>query len=61
MLSVGNKSLNVLSMNLVFHNRSKHIKTKFHFIRTCFEEKKTELDFDKNMKCSYNHPFIAIL
>ena len=44
-LMVGNKSAIALSKNPVFHNRSKHIKTKFHFIRTCLEEKKMELDF----------------
>ena len=44
-LMVDNKSAIALSKNLVFHNRSKHIETKFHFIRTCLEEKKMELDF----------------
>ena len=44
-LMVGNISIIVMSTNLVFHNRSKHIETKFHFIRTIWEEKKTELDF----------------
>ena len=44
-LMVDNKSAIELSNNLVFHNRSKHIKTKFHFIRTCLEQKKMELDF----------------
>ena len=44
-IMAGNKSLIALSMNLVFHNRSKHIKTKFHFIRTCFKDKNTDLDF----------------
>ena len=39
-LMVDNKSVIALSKNHVFHNRSKHIKTKFHFIRTCLEEKK---------------------
>ena len=44
-LMVDNKSAIALSKNPVFHNRSKHIETKFHFIRTCLEEKKMELDF----------------
>ena len=44
-LMVDNKSAIALSKNPVFHNRSKHIETKFHFIRTCLEEKKIELDF----------------
>ena len=45
MLMIDNKSAIALSKNPVFHNRSKHIETKFHFIRTCLEEKKMELDF----------------
>ena len=44
-LMVDNKSAIELSSNPVFHNRSKHIKTKFHFIRTCLEQKKMDLDF----------------
>ena len=44
-LMVDNKSAIALSKNPVFHNRSKHIETKFYFIRTCLEEKKMELDF----------------
>ena len=44
-LMVNNKSAIALSKNPVFHNRSKHIETKFHYIRTCLEEKKMELDF----------------
>ena len=44
-LMVANKSAIALSKNLMFHNRSKHIKTKFHFLKTCLEEKKMELDF----------------
>lgn len=44
-LIVDNKSAIAVLKNHVFHNRSKHIETKFHFIRTCLEEKKMELDF----------------
>ena len=36
-LMVDNKSAIALSKNPVFHNRSKHIETKFHFIRICLE------------------------
>ena len=36
-LMVDNKSAIALSKNPVFHNRSKHIETKFHYIRTCLE------------------------
>ena len=34
-LMVDNKSAIALSKNLVFYNRSKHVETEFHFIRTC--------------------------
>ena len=45
MLIVDNKLAIVLSKNLVFHNRSKHIEMKFHFIWTCLKENKIELNF----------------
>jgi hypothetical protein len=37
-LKVDSKSALVLAKNHVFHNRSKHIRTKYHFIRECLEE-----------------------
>ena len=30
--------------NLVFHGRSKHIDTKYHFLRQCIEEGKVEVE-----------------
>jgi hypothetical protein len=33
-----------LSKNPVHHDRSKHIDTRFHFIRECIEEGKVEVD-----------------
>lgn len=44
-LKVDNKSAIAFSKNLVFHNRSKHIETRYHFIRSCLEEKKITLDY----------------
>ena len=44
-LVIDNKSAIVLSKNHMFINRSKHMETKFHFIRTCLEEKKMKLEF----------------
>ena len=44
-LMIDNKSAIVLSKNHMFLNRSKHMETKFHFIRTCLEEKKMKLEF----------------
>ncbi|XP_071740301.1 secreted RxLR effector protein 161-like [Rutidosis leptorrhynchoides] len=39
-LLVDNKSAITLMRNSVFHRRSKHIDTRFHFIRECIEEGK---------------------
>lgn len=35
-----NNSMVDLMKNLVFHGRSKHIDTKYHFIRECIEKEK---------------------
>jgi hypothetical protein len=35
---VDNKSSLALAKNPVFHDRSKHIRVKYHFIRDCLEE-----------------------
>jgi hypothetical protein len=43
-LLLDNKSAIALSKNPVHHDRSKHIDTKFHFIRECTEEGKVEVD-----------------
>ena len=42
---VDNKSAIALMKNPVFHGRSKHIVTKFHFIRECVEEGKVIEEF----------------
>jgi hypothetical protein len=44
-LKVDNKSAISLAKNPVFHDRSKHIELKYHFIRDCVETKKIELEF----------------
>ncbi|XP_062205169.1 secreted RxLR effector protein 161-like [Phragmites australis] len=44
-LFVDNKSAVALMKNLVFHGRSKHIDTKFHFIRECVQEGQIKVDF----------------
>ena len=44
-LLMDNKSAIALSKNPVHHDRSKHIDTKFHFIRECIEEGKIEVDY----------------
>jgi transposase InsO family protein len=42
-LYVDNKSAIALCKNPVFHDRSKHIDTRFHYIRECVEEGKIEV------------------
>ena len=44
-LKVDNKSVISLDKNLIFHERSKHIELKYHYIRDCVEMKKIELEF----------------
>jgi hypothetical protein len=43
-LRVDNKSAIELSKNPVHHGRSKHIDTRFHFIRECVEQGKIEVE-----------------
>ena len=44
LIRVDNKSAIALMKNPVFHGRSKHIDTKYHFIRECVEEEKVEIE-----------------
>jgi hypothetical protein len=37
---IGNKSAIVLTKNSTFHDQSKYIDTKFHFIRECVTKKR---------------------
>ena len=43
-LLMDNMSTIALSRNPVHHERSKHIDTKYHFLRECIEEGKVEVD-----------------
>jgi hypothetical protein len=43
-LLVDNKSAIALSKNLVHHERSKHIDTRYHFVRDCVEEGKIDIN-----------------
>jgi hypothetical protein len=36
-----------LAKNLVFHNRSKHIDTRFHYLRDCIANKKIKVKYVK--------------
>ena len=44
-LYVDNKSAIALMKNLVFHGRSMHIDTKYHFIRECIDEGQIAVQF----------------
>jgi hypothetical protein len=43
-LKVDNQSAISLCKNPVFHERSKHIDVRYHFVRSCFEQGKLELE-----------------
>jgi hypothetical protein len=43
-LPVDNKSAIVLCYNPVHHDRSKHIDTRYHFIRECIEDGKVDVE-----------------
>jgi len=45
---VDNKSTLALAKNPVFHDRSKHIDTRYHFIRECIARKEVQLEFVKS-------------
>ncbi|KAL9162242.1 hypothetical protein ABFS82_07G077000 [Erythranthe guttata] len=45
---VDNKSAIALAKNPVFHDRSKHIETRFHFIRECIAKKEVKVKFVKS-------------
>ena len=47
-ISVDNKSALALAKNPVFHGRSKHIDTRYHFLRECTANKEAELKFVKS-------------
>ncbi|GKC09196.1 zinc finger, CCHC-type containing protein [Tanacetum coccineum] len=44
-IMVDNKSAIALMKNPVFHGRSKHIDTKYHFIRECVEKEDIQVEF----------------
>ncbi len=44
-LLVDNQSAIALSKNPVFHERSKHIDVRYHYIRECVDEDKIIIDY----------------
>ncbi|KAA0038954.1 Copia protein [Cucumis melo var. makuwa] len=47
MIHVDNKSTIALAKNPVFHDRGKHIDTRFHFIRDCISRKEVQVEYVK--------------
>nr|ABW74561.1 reverse transcriptase [Boechera divaricarpa] len=43
-IRIDNKSTIALTKNLVFHGRSKHILSRYHFIRECVENEQVEVE-----------------
>jgi hypothetical protein len=44
-LKMDNKAAIALSKNSVFHEHSKHIDTRHHFIRDCIDQGKAEIEY----------------
>ena len=47
MICVDNKFAQALAKNPVYHDRSKHIGTRYHFIRECIAKKEGDLKYVK--------------
>ena len=47
-LNVDIKSAISLSKNPVYHDRSKHIEIRYHFIRECVENGKIQIEFARS-------------
>ena len=45
---VDNKSAMTLAKNPVFHDRSKHIDTRYYYIRECITRKDVQLEYVKS-------------
>ena len=49
-LRMDSKSALALAKNPVFHERSKHIRTKYHFIRSCLEEGSVKASYINSLR-----------
>ncbi|OIT02422.1 retrovirus-related pol polyprotein from transposon tnt 1-94 [Nicotiana attenuata] len=47
-ICIDNKSAQALAKNPVYHDRSKHIDSRYHFIRECIAKKEVELKYMKS-------------
>nr|GEW58114.1 ribonuclease H-like domain, reverse transcriptase, RNA-dependent DNA polymerase [Tanacetum cinerariifolium] len=60
-IRVDNKSAIAHMKNLVFHERSKHIDTKYHFIRECVEREDIQVEFAYLLSpLAYGHPILQM-
>ena len=55
-----NKSAIAMARNPVFHNRTKHIELKHHFIHEAIEEWEVDMDFCKSEGASGWHLYESI-
>ena len=47
-IGVDNKSAIALAKNLVYHDQSKHIDTRYHYIRECITKQDVKLKYVKS-------------
>ena len=47
-IRVDNKSAIALAKNSVYHDRSKHIDTRYHYIRECITKQNVKLEYVKS-------------
>ena len=47
-ICIGNKSTIALAKNPVYHDRSKHIDTRYHYIRECITKQNVKLEYVKS-------------
>jgi len=47
-ICIDNESAQALAKNPVYHDRSKHIDTRYHFIKKCIAKKEVELKYVKS-------------
>ena len=49
-IRINNKSTMVLAKNPVFHDRSKHIDTRYHYIRECIARNEVQVEYVKSQE-----------
>jgi hypothetical protein len=51
-LKIDNQYAIMLSKNPIFHDRSKHIDTKYHYIRQCIEEDRVKCQVRRHQRAA---------